>query len=139
MAGTVPMIAAAFNNEVNLTRWDKLDDCLFLGYKNFTMQEWNRQENREEGGDLRFKRIGKRWSSLTFPIMYEQEFKYILDNFTDGEEDGYVTINVYNRDEMRWMIANAHLKLPEDRKFNIETGYYENIVIEFREIVEIVA
>lgn len=139
MAFSVPMIAPGHDNSEGLQRWDRLNyPCLFQGYGKFVLQDWHTSESRELGADRRFKRIGRAWASITFPILYEEDIKYILDTFNSGLEDGYVTVNVYNRDETRWMLANATLRLPDDtRNFNAELGWYENVVIELRDLIEI--
>lgn len=137
MAFPYPMIAAGHNNEEGLSKWKDLNQCLFRSYNRFVLQEWNSSESRELGADKRFKRIGRPWTTITFPILYEEDFKYIIDNFTLGQEDGLVTVTAYDRDNMEWKNFNARLVLPEDRNFDVEVGYYVDIEIEFRELVEI--
>lgn len=137
MAFEFPMIAAGHNNEEGLLKWKDLRQCLFQSYNNFIPREWNTQEAREEGGDQRMKRIGLPWIRYTFPLLYEEDFEYIFNDILDGEEDGPVTINEYDRDNMEWKTFNGTMRLPENRNFDRERGYFldfELDIIKLREI-----
>lgn len=138
MAFEFPMIAKGHDNADEMVKWKDLNQCLFRSYNNFIPMDWNTQEARELGGDLRYRRIGKSWFRYTFPLLYEEDYNYIFATLLEGEENGPVTVNAYDRDNMVWRTYNALMALPENRNFDKERGVYIDFELDFRELEEVV-
>lgn len=130
-------IAAGHNNEAGLKFFTEFSDCLFRGYGPYIPFEWHDYESREMGADRRLNKIGLPYYVLLMPMVTEEDYEYLVDTFCTNRLDGLVTFVGFDRTARQWKTFNATLELPDQIEYDQEQGFYPDVRLTFRELVEI--
>lgn len=132
-------IAEGHNNTADLARFHLLDtdSCGNKLFPNtlYLMNDWRDSEERSLSASGRYKPVGRPNASVTLGLVTREEFNYLVVNFTDGNEDGLVTVRLRNKTLDEWHNYNATMVLPQERRFFLDQ--LTDFKLEFRYLEEL--
>lgn len=134
-------IASGFNNAANmkpLYLLDPDDPCdLFQDYREqFSIGfKFFQNEGVQIGGDRRKVPIGLPIARWEFPVLSNDEFNYLADNFATNRLDGEVTMRTYDFENETWSNYNAVMDLSFQDRDSAWNGFeWRPFIIQFTEL-----